>query len=84
MNNADKTKNKLQSCNSTVEKIYDGELISVVKYVISRKNTYECVLHPQAVTMVPLTKDGKLILEAVSILCRSNFTGISSWKYLSE
>lgn len=62
MNNADKTKKELQSCNSSVEKIYDGELISVVKYVISRKNTYECVLHPQAVTMVPLTKDGKLIL----------------------
>ncbi|MGL4348091.1 MAG: NUDIX hydrolase [Chlamydiales bacterium] len=70
MNNAEKTKKELESSNSSVEKIYDGELISVVKHVISRQNTYEnsdrqiyeCVVHPQAVTMVPLTNDGKLIL----------------------
>lgn len=62
MNNADKKKKELQSCNASVEKIYDGELISVVKYTASPSNTYECVLHPQAVTMVPLTKEGKLIL----------------------
>lgn len=66
MNNSRKTKKKLESSHTSVEKIYDGELISVVKHVISPQNThahtYEYVKHPQAVTMVPLTRDGKLIL----------------------
>lgn len=70
MKNSRKTKKELESSDSKVEKIYDGELISVVKHVISLQNThdnshnqiYECVKHPQAVTMVPLNSDGKLIL----------------------
>lgn len=70
MNNSRKTKKELESSHPSVEKIYDGELISVVKYVISPQNThatshghtYEYVKHPQAVTMIPLTRDGKLIL----------------------
>lgn len=65
MNNSRKTEKKLQSSPFSIKNIYDGELISVVKYLISPQNsqdhTYECVVHPQAVTMIPQTKDGKLI-----------------------
>lgn len=60
MSNSEETKKKLQSASPSVTNIYDGEIISVVKYRIS-DHTYECVLHPQAVTMIPQTKDGKLI-----------------------
>lgn len=60
MSNSEETRKKLQSASASVINIYDGEILSVRKYRIS-DHTYECVLHPQAVTMVPQTKDGKLI-----------------------
>lgn len=60
MSNSEKIKKKFQSSSASVTNIYEGEFISVVKHLISG-HTYECVFHPQAVTMIPQTKDGKLI-----------------------
>lgn len=60
MSNSEETKKKLQSASASETNIYQGELISVAKHVIAG-HTYECVLHPQAVTMIPQTKTGKLV-----------------------